>query len=143
MAELLILAGVGVGAAGTLQAGREQKAMLAFEADLKAREARAIRQKATFEQQRQTKQATRIKSALRTKLAGSGARMDIGAPLMLQEEQAAELELANFLIGAEGEEGFQMAMLERKVLKKKGKAAETASYYKAGSTLLTGFGSTF
>ncbi len=125
-----------------LQEGREQKSMLAFEADLKAREARALRQKATFEQQRQTKHATRVKSALRTKLAASGARMDIGAPLMLQEEQAAELELENLLIGAEGEEGFQMAMLERKVLKKKGKAVETAGQLRAAQTgvsLLTGF----
>jgi len=153
MAELII-AGVAMSAAGSIQSGRAAKAqaesaqaMANYNALIQEREAKAIEQKTRFEQQRQAKAAARIKSRLRTKLAGSGARMDVGAPLMLQEEQAAELELENLLIGYEGAVGAQRArsqkeldIMQGKIYRRKGKAAQTAGYIGAGATLLTGFG---
>lgn len=153
MAALLI-AGSIIGAVGQIQAGRAAEVMgksaqniANYNAAIQEREARAIRQKATFEQIRQAERAARVKSRLRTKLAVSGARMDVGAPLMLQEEQAVELELENLLIGYEAEVGAQRALsqaeldrLQGKIYRQKGKAAKKASYFKAGTTLLTGFG---
>lgn len=153
MAELII-AGAVMGAGGQIMAGRaaeaqgrSAQAIANYNAAIQEREAKAIKQKSVFEQQRQAKRGARIKSALRAKLAGAGARMDVGAPLMLQEEQAAELELENLLIGYEGQVGAQRARsqaeldkLQGRLYRQKGKAARKAAYVGAGATLLTGFG---
>ena len=67
--------------------------------------------------------------------------------MKLEEEQLAELELENLLIGHEGRvqagRARSQAELDRlsgKLAKKRGKAARTASYLQAGGTLLAGFG---
>lgn len=77
------------------------------------------------------------------KIAGQGA---LGSEL-LEEEQAAELELEGLLIGYEGELEAQRALsqaeLDRisgKMAIKRGKAAKKAAFIGAGATLLTGFG---
>jgi len=131
--------GIGMGVAGALHSGKAQQTQLNYQAQLEEREARALKQKSIFDQKRHAKRAVEIESALKTDLAASGARTDVGAPLMLQEEQAAELELENLLIGAEGQQGYEDAMLQAKFLKKKGTSARKASYYAAGETLLKGF----
>lgn len=146
----LILAGAGVMAAGQIQAGREAAAagksaqnINNYNAAIMEQEAKAIRAKGAFEQIRQAKEAARIKSTLRTKIAGQGA---YGSGL-LEEEQAAELELEGLLIGGEAETAARraesQAILDRaagKLAKRRGKAAKTAGYIGAGATLLTGFG---
>lgn len=152
-----LMYGTGLATAGAVQSGRiaEAQAKSAqnianYNAAIQEREAKAIKQKTAFEQRREVERVARVKSALRAKLAGSGARMDIGTPLMLQEEQAAELELENLLIGYEGRIGAQRAKsqaeldrLQGRIYRQKGKAARKASYLKAGTTLLTGFGTTW
>lgn len=153
----MMMYGAGIAAAGAIQSGKAAAAqgqaaqvMANRNAAIQEREAKAIEQKTRFEQQRQAERATRVKSALRAKLAGAGARMDVGAPLMLQEEQAAELELENLLIGYEGQVGAQRALsqaqldrLQGRIYRQKGKATRTAGYIGAGSTLLTGFGTAY
>lgn len=149
-----LMYGTGLATAGAIQSGRvaeaqsrSAQAVANYNAAVQEREAKAIEQKTKFDQWRQAQQVQRIKKALRSKLAGAGARIDVGAPLHLQAEQAAELELENLLIGYEGQTGAQRARsqaeidrLQGKIYRQKGKAARTASYIQAGSTLLTGFG---
>jgi len=150
----LIIAGAGLMAAGQIQAGREaaaagrsQQNIDNYNAALMEREAQAIEKKAKFESLRQAKEARRIVGRLRTQLAGAGAELGEGAPLKLEEEQLAELELENLIIGYEGRvqagRARSQAELDRlagKLAKQRGKAARTASYLQAGGTLLTGFG---
>lgn len=154
MAQLLIAAGAGTMAAGQIQKGRaaEREGSTAYKIglynrDVQEREARAIEQKTRFESLRQAKEARRIRGKLRTKIAASGAEMGTGAAFDLEEEQLAELELENLLIGYEG--GQRAARVRRQgemdvvagiMAKKRGKAAQKASYIEAGSTILTGFG---
>lgn len=152
----LIIAGAGVMAAGQIQAGREAAAEAAsterianYNAAVQEQEARAIEQKSKFEQVRQAEEAERIKGKLRAKLSAAGVRTDVGTPLLLAEEQTAELELERQLIGYEARTEAQRArtqaqldILQGKLSKQKGRAARKASYFKAGSTLLTGFGET-
>lgn len=154
---LATIGGTAVTAAGAVQSGRTAAAqgraasrMAAYNAQIQEREAKALEQKARFEQIRQAKRAARIKGTLRTQLAASGARMDVGAPLMIQEEQAAELELENLLIGYEGQVGAERARsqaeldrLQGKIYRQKGKSARKARYIGAGTTLLTGFGEAY
>lgn len=148
-----ITVGTGIGAMGMYQQGqvaaqqaKSAQNMANYNAQVQEQEARARRQKATFDQTRQAKHGARVKSALTAKLAKAGG---LGSPVALDlaAEQAEELELENLLIGYEGEVGARraesQATLDRmsgKIARKRGKAAKTASYYQAGGTLLTGFG---
>jgi hypothetical protein len=112
-------------------------------------QAKAIEQKTKFEQIQQAKRAERISSRLKAALGVSGARMGVGTPLLLQGEQAAELELENLLIGFEGRTEAARARtqatldrLQASVFKERGRTAQKASFIRAGTTLLTGFGTT-
>lgn len=150
----LLALGTGLTMAGQVQAGRYARAeaesaqdIANYNAAIQEQEARAIEQKTVFEQQRQVKEAERAKGRLRARLAASGARIDVGAPLLIAEEQAAELELESFLIGYEGRTAIQRArtqaqidLAQGKIFGERGKAARATSYIGAGRTLLTGFG---
>jgi hypothetical protein len=154
LAGAATVAGTGLAAAGALQAGRAAAAegksaqnIQDFNAAIAENEAKAIEQKARFEGIRQAKEAARIRSTLRARLGISGARTDIGAPVLLAEEQAAESELEGFLIGAEARakagrkrSEAESARLQGKIFRERGRQARTASFLKAGGTLLTGFG---
>lgn len=118
-----------------------------YNAAVAEKEATAIEQKARFEGVRQAREAARIKSTLRARLGILGVRTDIGAPVVLAEEQAAELELEGFLIGAEArakvarvKSEAELARLQGKIFRERGRQIRTASFLKAGGTLLTGFG---
>ncbi len=117
---LATTAGIGLGVAGTLQAGRASAAQVgaqtqaqvvqarslqniaSFNALVMRREAEAIKQRALFEQKRQAERGARVKSALVARIAAAGG---LGSPVAadLAAEQAAELELENLLVGFEGE----------------------------------------
>ena len=153
LAVPLIIAGTTISAVGAIQAGRVAEAegrsrqnIANYNAAVQAREAEAIRQKAGFESKRQAKRAARVKSTLTAELGVAGG---LGSPVAadLVAEQAAELELENLLIGYEGEIGAERALakaeldkLQGKLYRRRGKAARQASYFRVGSTLLTGFG---
>lgn len=150
------LYGTGLAAVGALQQGRAEKSaqksaqnMANYNAAIQEREAKALRQKAVFEQQRQAKRGERVKSSL---IAALGAAGGLGSPVAadLAAEQAAELELENILIGYEGEIGAERALsqaqldrLQGKIYKQRGKTLKRASYFGAGTTLLKGFGEAF
>jgi len=127
--------------------GRSEEKINLYNAALQEREAQAIEQKTKYESWRQAKEARRIRGKLRTQLAASGAVIGEGAPELLEEEQLAELELENLLIGYEGRKkagrARSQAELDRlsgKLAKGRGKMARRASYIRAGQTLLMGFG---
>lgn len=152
----LYVASTALSAAGQIQAGRVAEAqsksaqnIANYNAAVQEREALALKQKAAFESKRQAKRAARVKSRLRAALGAAGG---LGSPVAadLAAEQAAELELENLLIGYEGEIGAQRALsqaeldrLQGKLYRQKGKAARQASYFRAGSTLLQGFGTAY
>ena len=155
-ATTMIVAGTGISAAGAIQAGRVAEAegksrqnIAEYNALVQEREAEALRQKAGFESKRQAKRAARVKSALTAALGAAGG---LGSPVAadLAAEQAAELELENLLIGFGGEveagraeTQAELDRLQGKLYRRRGKAEKAASYYRAGGTLLTGFGTAY
>ena len=150
---LAIGAGTAIGAAGAIQAGRVAEAqaksaqnIAEYNALVQEREAEALRQKAGFESKRQAKRAARVKSELTAALGAAGG---LGSPVAadLAAEQAAELELENLMIGFGGEveagraeTQAELDRLQGKLYRRRGKAEREASYFRAGGTLLTGFG---
>lgn len=152
----LIAIGTAVGVAGQIQVGRvaQTQAQSAqniadYKAAVMEQEAKAIEQRATFEQKRQAERATRIRSALTAKIGAAGG---LGSPVAtdLAAEQAAELELENLMIGFEAEVGARRALsqaeidrLTGRVARRRERAAVTAGRIRVGETLLTGFGRAF
>lgn len=117
------------GAAALRAEGESAQNIAEFNAAVAEQGAEAERLRAAFAQKRQAKTAAAIKSALTAKIGAAGG---IGSPVAadLAAEQAAELELANLLIGFEGEalagRAMSQAELDRlsgKLAKQKGKAA--------------------
>lgn len=153
----MLITGVALQAGGRIQAGRVAEAEAESAQDIANRnaalmeeEAKAIEAKTAFELKRQAEAEARIKSRLRARLAATGAVPDIGTPLLIQEEQAEELELEKILIGYEGQveaaKARSQAELDRltgRLAIRRGKAAKRAGYIGAGATLLTGFGAAY
>ena len=149
----LLGGGLGMQVAGQLQAGRAAEAQMTsaqrmadYNARLQEREAKIKRQEAGFAQVRQAARGARIKSALTARLGAAGGLISPVAGELV-EAQARELELENAMIGYMGETAAMRAesqaeldRLQGKIYGKRGRAARRASYYRAGSTLLQGFG---
>jgi hypothetical protein len=150
----LFLAGTAIKAVSIIQQGRiadaqskVQKALAERNAQVLEADAKAREQKARFDQLRQVKAAGRVKGALIAKLGASGARLDVGAPLDVITEQAAELELDNLLIGFEGatdaarlRDDARLTRVGGQFARDRGRAAKRASFTTAGVSLLRDFG---
>lgn len=153
MAELII-AGAGLMAAGHLQGGRaaEKEGQAAYKMGLynqqvQEREARAIEQKTAFESLQQARRGRRAVGKARAYAATRGAVTGEGAAADIVDEQYAEMELENMLIGYEGRmqagrarQKGKLDVYRGRMAKRRGRQAKKASYIKAGATLLTGFG---
>jgi hypothetical protein len=137
------LAGTGVQAYGQYQAGREAAAVADYNAKVKEREAQAAEQQALVESRKQAREAARKMSELQAGLGAAGAVTTSGAPLRIMSEQARESELANLEIGYEGGQEAARLRSEGRQIRYEGQAQKRASRLKAGTTLLTGFGSAF
>ena len=153
VAKLLTAAGTGLQVMGQIQQGRAAEAeaksaanMSIYNAKVQEQEARAIEQKSMFDSIRQAKEGEKFMSTLQANIGASGGA---GSALMVQAKSAEEIELENLLIGYEGQVGAQRARtqaeldrMQAKIYKQQGKSAKRASYIKAGTSLLQGFGST-
>lgn len=151
---VLIAVGVGVGVAGSLQAGREaeaagrsQAAWDEYNAQLAERQATEEQETAAKEERRFRKGGARLKAKQRVGFAQAGVTFE-GSPLAVLEETASELELDALEIRRGGQVGAQQltaaAVLSRfsgKSAILRGRAARRGSYYQAASLGLLGAGS--
>lgn len=154
MATLLMAAGVGLAAAGQVQAGRaaevagkSEQAIANYNAAVQEREAQAIEQRTGLEQRRQTEEAARAMSRMRAGFGVAGVIPTAGTPLQIQAKQASEFEMENLMIGyrgvTEAARARSAAEIERmggELAMERGVAARRAGRIGAGATLLTGFG---
>jgi hypothetical protein len=147
--------GTGLSVLGNIQAGqaaesqaKSAESLAEFNAAVQRREATAIEQKSKFESKRAAQEAHRRRGA--QEVAGA-ARGVAGSPVAedLAVSQAAEDELEQMLIAFEGQtlagrarSQADLDIATGKIARRKGRAAKRAGLIKAGTSLLTGFGST-
>lgn len=131
------------GAKGLRAEGKSAQNIAEFNAQIEEQNAIAVKNKALFEQQRQAKKGTAIKSSQIARLAKGGG---LGSPVTgdLVAEQASELELENLLIGFEGEVAAQQRLsqaeldrLSGRLSKQRGKSAARAANVGFGIQLAT------
>ena len=135
--EVALIAGAVVSAAGAISAGQAQKSAAKYNAALAEEEGRAARAKAAFDEDRHRDQVERLQSSARALLGGRGIDIE-GSPLLALADNAMEGELDALAIRYGGDVAEMRARAEAASQRFSGKQAVTASYFKAGSSLLTG-----
>lgn len=136
IAAIASAASAAVGAAGAISQGQQQKKIGEYNAQIAQNQAIAARQKAEYDEERQRTMIARMGGTQRANIAaGGGELLDAGDVLGFSAEEA-ELDALAIRYGGKmaADAASQQAVLRRA----EGKAAQKASYFKAGSSLLTG-----
>jgi hypothetical protein len=153
-AGIMMLVSTAVTAASSYQQGRQQAAvakgqerMAAYNAQVAEMNARAEREKGRFDQLRHRRAINSRMGRLRAALGGSGARMDVGAPMDVLAMQQAELELDNALVGynsmvasARSRQQAGLMRFQSKIYGMRASNAMQAGRIGAGTSLLQGMG---
>ncbi len=153
----LLIVGTAVSAIGAVQQGRAAKAQGQFQAALIEQQADVTEQQAESERvaARQSegdfrRQQSALMARRRAILGASGVDQSTGSALLVSQDFARETELQALRIRSGGE--IRGTRLEQQADLQRGEAgfarlagsnAQTAGFLRAGSTLLTGFGTTF
>jgi len=142
-------------AAGAMQQGKAQAAAAEYQAGI-ARNNQIIAQRAAEDARKrgelnadlQRQRGRLLRGQQRAALAGAGVLVDTGSAGRLIEDTAALSELDALTIQSNAERealGFETQAMnfqgEADIARALGKQAKTQSLFKAGGTLLTGFGS--
>jgi hypothetical protein len=152
---IIMIAAAAISAQGQMEAGKAADAqakseqnMANYNAALGEREAKQTEAVTALQQKQQAEASDRAASTSKAGLGASGAVTTTGSPLLIQAEQASQNELQNLMIGYQGAEeatalrsGAALDVMGGKIARQRGSAAKTASYYGAGSTLLSSFSS--
>jgi hypothetical protein len=139
-ATALTLTGIGMQTFGAIQQGRAARAEGERNAQIAEQNAAYAKRKAEFDMLRAGKAAREGMGRLRAKQAHAGARLDVGAPVKVAAEQWGEYMLNKWLIGEEGRIETERWLNEADLARIRGRNAQSASYWQAGTSLLTGFG---
>ena len=133
------MAGTAFSAMNQIQQGKDQKKWYEYNAAVAERDAEEARKIAEYEAEQTRKEGQKLLSAQQARYASSGVTFE-GSPLLLMEETAKEIELDALMTERTGEVTAQKYTTEAALSRMKGSSANTAGYYGAGSTLLTGAG---
>ncbi len=132
-----LAAGTGLKVAGALQEGRAEGQAADFNARVARQQARGERDNAAAEASDYRRGEMRKLSASRTARLATGVTM-AGSPLLVDEATVREVALGSSRIAHGGTVRGMRLDQDAMLSKMQGKAARTASYYKAGTSLLNG-----
>jgi hypothetical protein len=136
---MMILGGVStlVSTAGAIQQGQAEREAAEYNAEVMRQGAQASRDKAEYDETIHRERIRRLLSSQRAEYGASGVDM-AGSPLLVLEDTAAQGELDARAIRYGGEVEARQKLSQAEIYEQQGKSAKTASYYKAGSSLLSG-----
>ena len=142
IALIVIGASAAVGATGALYSGEQQRKAASYSADVAEHAARSAQEKAAYDEEMHRERIRKILSTTRSLYGKSGVDMT-GTPLLALEESAAQGEMDALAIRYGGDVAAARQRSEAALLRMQGRAAQTSSYFQAGSTLLQGAGSMY
>ena len=135
--------GVALSAISEFQAGQAASAQSQFQANVLQQQATRRRREATIRETDFRRRQARLSGRQRALFGGAGVVPSVGTPLLVQEDTAAEIELAALNIRAGGAVEATRLEQEAAFQRRFGRSASRAGALRAGSTLLTGFGTGF
>ena len=135
-----IFAGVGtaVSVVGAIRSGNAAKAQADFQSKIADQEATRKRQEAAAKEKDFRRQTSRQRAAVRAARGASGTASGTGSNLLTDEDFLAESEVSALRIRQGGEIEAQRLGQEADLFTFQGKSAQTASRFRAGSSLLGG-----
>ena len=141
IAAIAGVVGAATGAMGAIQQGKAAKKAAEFNAATQRNQATAARQKAEFDAKRHRSQVAALLDEQQVGFAKGGVALE-GTPLEVMQAtaEAGELDAQAILYGGEVQATGYESQATLSILE--GNNAKSASYFKAGSTLLTGAAST-
>ena len=131
---MMMLAGTAVQALGAISSGMQAKNNADFEAEQLRQSAERDRQIAAQQAEDFKDEQSRKRARLRVLTGGATE----GTPLQIASEIAGETEFQAMRIRATGDEAARQSIARASLRESEGKAARSAGFMKAGSTLLTG-----
>lgn len=131
--------GAAVSAMGQMQAGQSQSEWYAYNAEVARQNAIAAKQSAEYDATRKREEGATLMAKQRTLYAKSGVSLE-GSPTDVILGTAEDVEMDAMAIIRKGLITSQQYESQAALSEMSGSAAEKASYYGAGSTLLTGIG---
>lgn len=131
--------GTAISAAGQIQAGKSQSEWSNYNASVARQNAIAAQQSAEYDARRTREAGEKLKSRQRVLYAKSGVSLE-GTPTDVMLGTAEDIEMDAMAIIRRGLIGSQQYQSQANLSEMQGSAAQTASYYGAGSSLLTGMG---
>lgn len=127
-----------VAVAAAAYSGYQQSQQAAYAGKVAESQAEAAENKAKYEENIHRERVRKLLSTQRALLGGSNIDMSVGTPLLVAEDTVGQGELDALAIRYGGDVEAARARSEGRLAKMQGKAAATASYMKAGSSLLSG-----
>ncbi|MCH8197034.1 MAG: hypothetical protein IH904_03025 [Proteobacteria bacterium] len=131
------IAGLALGALGTISQGIAAERAGEFQARVAAQNARIARERAEVEEGEKRRENVRILAAQRAFVSKAGVQLE-GTPLLVQQETAAEGEFDALTVRFGGKLSESRELARAQAARFGGRAARTSSLLRVGSTLLTG-----
>jgi len=130
-----------VGAMSAMDAAEAQKQAADYNADVMDAQAQSERDAASFEENRQREEASKLRARQRVAYASSGVDLSEGTPLEVLGQQAGEMEMDAMAIRYNGELKAKQSESQAAIYRMQGAQAKKAGLANAGSSLMTGVGS--
>ena len=138
ISAIIAVAGAMFSAYGAIQQGQAASDVAKYNAEVAEQEAQAARNKAAYEEGLYRDNAEKLKARQRMSFLASGVDISEGTPLLSLGESAANIEMDAMAIRYGGEAEAIKAKQAAQLYGMKGKQAVQASYFQAGSSLMTG-----
>lgn len=136
-APYITAAAAGLQAVSSISQGNSQANMAKYNAAVSEREARQAKEAAKFEEGRNRQAAESLLSSQKAAFAKGGVTPE-GSPLLVQAETAEEAEIDALALRYSGSVAEARAKSQAALDRMQGKAAKTAGYLGAGTSLLKG-----
>lgn len=133
--EIALISTAVVAAGGALYSGEQTRKAASQAADVAEQGALAAQEKAKYDETLHRERIRKTLSTMRSLYGKSGVDAT-GSPLLALEDTAAQGELDALAIRYGGDVEAARNRSEADILRMRGKTAQTASYFQAGSTLL-------
>lgn len=132
------IAGLGLSAVGMVAEGIRANQQAKFQARVQRQQAERERLRGEAEAADRRRQSQRLLARQRALLAGSGVDPGVGSALLLQEDTAAEEELAALRTEAGFKTSATRLEQQAELTRASGRGAQRAGVFRAGSRLLSG-----
>lgn len=134
--------GAGVSAVSAIKAGKAQNSMAKRQAKLQDQDAATSLEVAAANERDYRRDASFTMASRRAGLGAQGVTAE-GTPSLVDESMVMESELQALRIRTGGQNEASRLKQQAKFTRKGGQNAQTAGYYRAGASLLSGIGDTF